>query len=127
MMTEDNKKSADDFDNDDGNEMEFQQSSELDFDDEDLLMDEEEDDVSPSVLYKGISKPKTEDDWRQLLLEASSEGVPEYQMSSTYEEGMLVLHTSFGLGVVSKVLTPRKMEMVFDLNKKLMAMGMTGS
>lgn len=98
--------------------------SELDFDDEDVLLeDDEDDDIVPSVLYKGVTKPKTEDEWRQLLLEASKEGVPEYLISGSYAEGDLILHASFGLGVVSKVLTQHKMEVVYDLSNKLMAMG----
>jgi len=38
--------------------------------DEDLLLEdgEEDEDMLPSVLYKGITRPKTDDDWRQLLL-----------------------------------------------------------
>ncbi len=112
----------DDFE--DQGEMEFSQGEELDFAaDEELLLDEEgEEDYTPSVLYKGVSKPKTEDDWRQLLLEAGSEGVPEYKMGETYKDGMLIKHPNFGLGVVSKVISQHKMEVVFDVNKKLMAM-----
>lgn len=97
--------------------------SELDFDEEELI--EDEDDAAPSVLFKGANKPKSEDEWRQLLLEASREGVPEYLISGSYAEGDLLMHPKFGLGVVSKVLTPRKMEVVYDLSKKLMAMGIT--
>ncbi|OIP97768.1 MAG: hypothetical protein AUK55_03960 [Syntrophobacteraceae bacterium CG2_30_61_12] len=94
---------------------------ELDFDDEELIEDEE--DATPSVLFKGANKPKSEDEWRQLLLEASREGVPEYLIGGSYAEGDLLMHPKFGLGVVSKILTPRKMEVVFDLSKKLMVMG----
>jgi hypothetical protein len=114
-------------DYEDEGEMEFAQSDELDFSaEEELLLDEEgEDDYTPSVLYKGISRPKTEDDWRQLLLEASKDGVPEYKLTESYKEGALILHPVFGLGVVSKVISQRKMEVVFDTNKKLMAMNVT--
>ncbi len=94
------------FDDDGG--LEFDQQDELDFAaDEDLLIDEgdEEEDLVPSVLYKGVSRPKTDDDWRQLLMEASHEGVPAYQLSDTYREGMLILHPLFGLGVVIKVIS----------------------
>ncbi len=101
------------------------QDASLDFDEDELLTDDDDEDVVPSVLYKGVSKPKNEDDWRQLLLEADPQGVPEYRISSVYNEGDLVLHPKFGLGVVTKVLTPTKMEMVFDTSKKLMAMGIT--
>ena len=110
------------------NDLEFDQSDELDFGaDDDLLIDEEGEDeeLIPSVLYKGISRPKTEDDWRQLLLEAGREGVPEYQLTDTYREGDLIHHPRFGLGVISKVITPRKMEVIFDTSKKLMAMNIT--
>jgi hypothetical protein len=111
------------FDDDGG--LEFDQQDELDFaTDEDLLIDdgEEEEDIVPSVLYKGVSRPKTDDDWRQLLMEASREGVPAYQLSDSYRDGMLIQHPLFGLGVVIKVISTRKMEVIFESSKKLMAM-----
>jgi hypothetical protein len=109
---------------DEGGGLEFDQGDELDFtEEEDLLIDEGDDEeMIPSVLYKGVSRPKTDEDWRQLLLEASREGVPEYQMRDSYREGDLVIHPQFGLGVVSKVNSPRKMEVIFETSKKLMAM-----
>ncbi len=113
----------DDFEEDSG--LEFEQSEELDFaGDDDLLLEdgEEDDEMLPSVLYKGITRPKTEEDWRQLLLEASKEGVPEYKITDTYRDGSLLTHPVFGLGVVSKVISPRKMEVIFETSKKLMAM-----
>jgi hypothetical protein len=114
------------FDDDGG--LEFDQQDELDFaTDEDLLIDEgdEEEELVPSVLYKGVSRPKTDDDWRQLLMEASREGVPNYQLSDSYREGMLILHPLFGLGVVIKVISTRKMDVIFESSKKLMAMNVT--
>jgi hypothetical protein len=113
---------------DDEGSLEFDQGDELDFTGEDELLieeGEEEEDLIPSVLYKGVSRPKTEDDWRQLLLEAGREGVPTYQMGDTYREGDLLVHPVFGLGVVSKVISPRKMEIVFESSKKLLAMSIT--
>jgi len=113
------------FDEDGG--LEFDQTDELDFTGEDdLLMEEgDEEDLIPSVLYKGVSRPKTDEDWRQLLLDASRDGVPEYKMSDTYKEGDLITHPSFGLGVVSKLISPRKAEVIFENSKRLMAMGVT--
>ncbi len=113
----------DDFEDDSG--LEFEQSDELDFAaDDDLLLEEgeEDEDLLPSVLYKGITRPKTDEDWRQLLLEAGKEGVPEYKISDSYREGALLTHPTFGLGVVTKVISPRKMEVIFENSKKLMAM-----
>lgn len=112
---------------DDEGDLGFDQGEELDFaGDEDLLMEEgEEDELLPSVLYKGVSRPKTDEDWRQLLLEASREGVPTYLMTETYKEGGLILHPQFGLGVVSKVISARKMEVIYENSKKLMAMNVT--
>jgi hypothetical protein len=37
----------------------------------------------------------------------------------------LIMHPVLGLGVVSKVITPKKMEVIFENSKKLMAMNMT--
>ncbi|MDA8307009.1 MAG: hypothetical protein M0Z81_09300 [Deltaproteobacteria bacterium] len=113
----------DDFEDDSG--LEFEQTDELDFaGDEELLLEETDDDedMVPSVLYKGITRPKTDEDWRLLLLEASREGVPEYSLADSYKEGALLLHPSFGLGVVTKVISSRKMEVIFETSKKLMAM-----
>jgi len=119
----DNDQMMDDFEDDSG--LEFEHTDELDFTGEDdLLLEESEDDedLVPSVLYKGITRPKTDEDWRQLLLEAGTEGVPEYKLPDTYREGALIKHATFGLGVVSKVISPRKMEVIFESSKKLMAM-----
>jgi hypothetical protein len=113
----------DDFEEDSG--LEFEQTDELDFaGEEDLLLEETDDDeeMVPSVLYKGISRPKTDDDWRQLLMGASKEGVPHYNISDTYKEGALLLHPSFGIGVVAKLISSRKIEVIFENSKKLMAM-----
>ena len=113
---------------DDEGSLEYDQGDELDFAGEDDLLIEdvdEEEDLIPSVLYKGVSRPKTDDDWRQLLLEASREGVPEYKITDAYHDGDLIVHVTFGLGVVSKVIPPRKMEVIFEKSKKLMAMNVT--
>lgn len=113
---------------DDDGSLEFDQQDELDFaGDEDLLLEEGEDeeDLVPSVLYKGVSRPKTDDDWRQLLLEASRENVPTYQLAEMYRDGMLIIHPQFGLGVVAKVISPHKIEVIFETSKKLMAMNLT--
>ena len=110
---------------DDEGSLEYDQGDELDFAGEDDLLIEdvdEEEDLIPSVLYKGVSRPKTDDDWRQLLMEASREGVPEYKITDAYHDGDLIVHATFGLGVVSKVIPPRKMEVIFEKSKKLMAM-----
>lgn len=104
--------------------MDYDQTEELDFSNEDNMMleDSDEDDLMPTVLYKGMSRPKTDEDWRQLLMEASREGVPNYSYRDTYEEGDLISHDQFGLGVVKKVISPRKIEVIFEDSKKLMAM-----
>jgi hypothetical protein len=106
-------------------DLEFSQDDELDFAEEDveiLLDEEDEEELVPSVLSKGANRPKTEEDWRQLLLQANKAGVPEYRMNDTYHDGALVMHPVFGLGVVSKVITAKKMEVIFENSKKLMAM-----
>jgi hypothetical protein len=116
-----------DFDDEGGPE--YDRSDELDFTgEEDLLLEEGEDeDLIPSVLYKGVSRPKTDEDWRQLLMEANREGVPDYSLSDGYKEGDLIVHTRFGLGVVSKVVSPQKIEVIFETSKKLMAMNVAPS
>lgn len=109
---------------DDESSLGFDQGDDLDFAaDDDMLIEEgDEEDLSPSVLYKGISRPKTDEDWRQLLLDASREGIPGYQMSDSYREGDLINHPNFGLGVMTKIISTRKMEVIYETSKKLMAM-----
>ena len=119
----DNDAMMDDFEDESG--LEFEQTDELDFaGEDDMLIEDTEDDedLLPSVLYKGITRPKTDDDWRQLLLDASREGVPAYKISDTYRDGALLIHPAFGIGVVTKLISPRKMEVIFENSKKLMAM-----
>ena len=77
----DSDQMMDDFEEESG--LEFEQTDELDFaGDDDLLLEEGDDDedMLPSVLYKGITRPKTDEDWRQLLLDASRDGVPAYKI-----------------------------------------------
>jgi hypothetical protein len=119
----DNDGMMDDFEDESG--LEFEQTDELDFaGEDDLLLEDADDDeeLLPSVLYKGITRPKTDDDWRQLLMDASREGVPAYKISDTYRDGSLLTHPTFGIGVVTKLISPRKMEVIFESSKKLMAM-----
>jgi hypothetical protein len=123
---EDDEQLIESFDED--SSLEFDHGEELDFAGEDDLLDEDADDeeeVLPSVLYKGISRPKTDEDWRQLLMEASKEGVPDYHIADNYRDGALIVHHQFGLGVVSKVISPKKIEVIFENSKKLMAMNVT--
>jgi len=119
----DNDGMMDDFEDESG--LEFEQTDELDFaGEDDLLLEDADDDeeLLPSVLYKGITRPKTDDDWRQLLMDASREGVQAYKISDTYRDGSLLTHPTFGIGVVTKLISPRKMEVIFESSKKLMAM-----
>lgn len=112
---------------DEDNSLDYDQGEELDFAGEDDMLsdEEEEEDVTPSVLYKGVSRPKTDEDWRELLLEASPEGVPTYTLGDNYQDGDLIMHPQFGIGVVSKVITTRKVEVIFETSKKVMAMNIT--
>ncbi len=112
---------------DDEGSLEFDQEDELVTGEDELLLEGRRRGGGSHSFrsVQGVSRPKTEDDWRQLLLEAGREGVPTYQMGDTYREGDLLVHPVFGLGVVSKVISPRKMEIVFESSKKLLAMSIT--
>ncbi len=126
----DDEEYMDDMDDiDNVNTEELSSDVDLDYDEEEkMLLDDELDmevpveEEIPSVLLDSVIKPKTEDEWRKLLLEASKEGIPEYKIGEKYKEGDLILHPKFGYGVVCKVKTPRKMEVIFEQEKKLLAM-----
>ena len=48
-----------------------------------------------------------------------------YSVAFLYDEGALVHHTKFGDGVVTRVIDPRKVEVLFRDGHKTLAQGMT--
>jgi hypothetical protein len=48
-----------------------------------------------------------------------------YAMGATYSPGELILHEQFGLGLVTRALTGKKMEVVFQDTSRLMVMNYT--
>lgn len=69
------------------------------------------------------SAPSPEDAWTKLVAQAGGSPVTAYRMSDTYTEGNLVQHPKFGLGVVQKVTSPQKANILFRTGIVTLTMG----
>ncbi len=69
-----------------------------------------------------IKDIKSTKDWQKYISQIDVSQAKKYSIHDKYEKGDIISHDKFGLGIVCKVLTPRKMEVFFKEGKKLMAM-----
>jgi hypothetical protein len=83
---------------------------------------------SQARLIKKLEKTKTPQpqapfrDW-QKLKEISAEVKPlDYDPSEEYEENQAVVHPSFGLGFVRRIVDSSKIEVVFEREVKILVM-----
>jgi Zn ribbon nucleic-acid-binding protein len=59
-------------------------------------------------------------EWQKLRPDMDEEKATDYSMTSSYEVHSLINHPVFGLGVVQRVVGPRKVEVLFEDGKKTM-------
>jgi hypothetical protein len=71
------------------------------------------------------SKPakSAADVWKEEMDRAEAVAAKPYTLDGRYEEGEKVDHRSFGLGMVKKLISPDKMEVLFEDELKLMIRG----
>ena len=62
--------------------------------------------------------------WKGLLAPWTSELRP-YRAAATFEEGDLVNHTRFGVGVVTAVVSPSKIQVLFEDEARTLAQGLS--
>ena len=63
------------------------------------------------------------EEWESLRPTMDKERALAYDMSGKYRVNGLVDHAVFGLGVVKRVIRPDKMEVLFQVGKKLLRCG----
>ena len=63
--------------------------------------------------------------WEKAIAGKALNDFKKYSVSQTFAEGDLVRHTKFGDGVVTRVLDPRKIEILFKDEPRTLAQGMT--
>jgi hypothetical protein len=102
---------------------------EEEFLDEDLDLDEDlETDGgagSRRVTVPSRAVLASEEDVRAKLAEADPARALTYTLTGTYAEGNLILHEQFGLGIVTNVLSPKKLEVIFKDGHKILVMNYT--
>lgn len=63
------------------------------------------------------------DVWKEEMDRAEALAAKPYTLDGLYEEGEKVDHRSFGLGMVKKLISPDKMEVLFEDELKIMIRG----
>ena len=66
------------------------------------------------------SSNKAQRDWDELLEDTKPEEATPYSMSTPMQEGLLIMHPTFGLGQVLSTTRPNKMEVRFQSGIKLL-------
>ncbi len=78
--------------------------------------------VSSAEKALEIKDIKNSKDWKKYITQVDTSQAKNYSIHDRYEKGDLISHEKFGLGIVCKILTPKKMEVFFEDGRKLMAM-----
>jgi hypothetical protein len=63
--------------------------------------------------------------WEKAIAGKAVTDFRKYTVSQTFAEGDLIRHSKFGDGVVTRVLDPRKIEILFKDEARTLAQGMT--
>ncbi len=59
--------------------------------------------------------------WKESVGKKEASSAKQYMMSDAYEVDDLIDHRKFGMGVVTNVITPKKIEVLFEEGYKCMA------
>ncbi|MBI2896677.1 MAG: hypothetical protein HYY06_24175 [Deltaproteobacteria bacterium] len=70
-------------------------------------------------------EPTPRDKWMQALSGRDLKAARPYSMASTFEAGDLIQHSSFGAGLISRLVAPNKIEVVFEEGTKVLIHGDT--
>jgi hypothetical protein len=63
--------------------------------------------------------------WEKAIAGKAVSEFRQYRVSETFAEGDLVRHTKFGDGVVTRILDPKKVEVLFKDEPRTLAQGLT--
>jgi hypothetical protein len=63
--------------------------------------------------------------WKETLAKRDLGLAKPYIMTSSYETDDIIDHSKFGMGIVTHVITPQKMEVLFEEGYKFMVLNFT--
>ena len=69
---------------------------------------------------KAPAKTKEQRKWSRVMGKVEGTEPQPYSMTEKYEEQNVIDHAKFGLGVVSEVIDPTKISVVFEDGEKVM-------
>ncbi len=73
----------------------------------------------PRVTKSAGSTPAVKaEEWSELRAAMNNIAAKDYDMDAGYRVGAVIKHSSFGLGLVQRVVGNRKMEILFEEGKK---------
>ena len=70
---------------------------------------------------KPITRRRGKKDWATLISKIEDDQIVDYDINKDYSEIEAIQHKTFGVGVITKILTDNKIEVVFEENKKILA------
>jgi hypothetical protein len=86
--------------------------------------------AAPRSTRMSVSKAaqaalEREKTWEKAIAGKGVHDFRQYKVSETFAEGDLVRHTKFGDGVVTRILDPKKIEILFKDDARTLAQGLT--
>jgi hypothetical protein len=109
----------------------FLDEEEEEFPEEELELEEEPEPAEEAGAPRGPSPARAVDvseaDFRAQLAAADTSTAKPYVLSGDYSAGELILHPQFGVGIIAAILGPKKMQVIFQENSKLLVMNYAGS
>jgi hypothetical protein len=78
-----------------------------------------------SVSKAAQAALEREKTWEKAIAGKGVHDFRQYKVSETFSEGDLIRHTKFGDGVVTRILDPKKIEILFKDDARTLAQGLT--
>ena len=78
---------------------------------------------SPGRRSHHPPEPTPAERWREALAGKDPGAAKQYSMKTTFAAGDVIRHASFGQGLVSKLVPPDKMEVMFEEGTKVLVHG----
>lgn len=80
---------------------------------------------TPSLTKAAQAAVDRERSWEKAIAGKGVNEFKAYRVDETFSEGELIRHKKFGDGVVTRILDPRKVEILFKDEPRTLAQGMT--
>jgi hypothetical protein len=78
-----------------------------------------------SVTRAEAARQDREKSWEKATIGRALTDFKSYRVTATFREGDLVRHSKFGDGVVTRIVDPSKVEILFKDETRMLAQGMT--